>query len=640
MIRSILVTIAAVLVSVLLVLLIRESRAVDGDYYVSYGEQVSQLRQNQRDLDTLLDTLATAGDEARAVPAAAITLLDRLRAGADVLSNPPSTLRGAETVAAARAYRASVGELADAVGEFSQRQGSLARAAALLRDDSPAVVRDLRGYGQQDMSQLLFGLTIDLLDYADGDTARTAAALSGRIAQVEDAAGGAARLPSRLPDLLAAARTVVEDRDAAAAALSAVRDATVSADAQALYAALADLNRDVTGRADRAQLLLAVVSVMLLVVVAFIGLRLRQSYAALNETNAELAQFNIALEQRVSERTEALTTAYEELKESQAQLVQAEKMSSLGELVAGISHEINTPLWYLLSNTTLIQERMRSVADFVKVIEEMLAMLRSGATDKGAFVERLRTLDRALRRDGLRDDLEESQDLLNDSIEGLEQLSEMAQSLKDFSRLDRAAVDEVDLNEGIEKTLLIAKNVLKGGIRVEKDLAELPKLRCSPSQINQVLLNLVKNAADALEGDGVITLRTWADDEHVHVSVADDGCGMDAETLAKVRDPFFTTKEVGKGTGLGLSICQKIVDAHDGTLAIESVRGEGSTFTLTLPLRAQQEQDSAFADIFDVPAPPAQDAEGAAAGAPAGDAGPVADDVQPGVFTGPRQVAG
>jgi signal transduction histidine kinase len=634
MIRTILVTIAALLISVLLVLLIRESRAVDGDYYVSYGEQVSQLRQNQRDLDTLLDTLATAGEEARAVPAAAITLLDRIRAGSDVLNNPPSVLRAPEVAAAARAYGGSVGSLADAVSEYSDRQGSLARAAALLRTDSPAVVRDLRSYDQQPLSQMLFGLTVDLLDFADGNSALTAATLESRIGDAERAASTAGRLPSRMTDLLAAARTVVAERDAAADAAGAVRAANVSGDAQALYAALSDLNRGLTGRADRARLLLAVVSVLLLVVVAFIGMRLRQSYAALNDTNAELEQFNIALEQRVSERTAELSSAYDELKESQAQLVQAEKMSSLGELVAGISHEINTPLWYLLSNTTLIQERMVSVAEFVEVIEEMLTMLRSGNTDKGAFVERLRKLDNALHRDGLRDDLEESQDLLKDSIEGLEQLSEMAQSLKDFSRLDRAAVDEVDLNEGLEKTLVIAKNVLKGGVRVEKSLGELPRLRCAPSQINQVLLNLVKNAADALDGEGVITLRTWHDDGHVHVSVADDGCGMDEETLAKVRDPFFTTKEVGKGTGLGLSICQKIIDAHDGELKIESAVGEGSTFTLSLPLRAQDEQARALAGIFDVPpeAPSADATDGA------GEA--FADGAPPAALAAARQVAG
>ena len=475
---------------------------------------------------------------------------------------------------------------------------------------------------------------MQLVRIADGDSALTASDLQSRVESTERAASSAGRLPSRMSDLLAAARTVVAERDAAADAAGAVRAANVSGDAQALYAALSDLNRGLTGRADRARLLLAVVSVLLLVVVAFIGLRLRQSYAALNATNAELEQFNIVLEQRVSERTEELSTAYDELKESQAQLVQAEKMSSLGELVAGISHEINTPLWYLLSTTTLIQERMRTVAEFVEVIEEMLTMLRSGNTDKGAFVERLRRLDHALHRDGLRDDLAESQDLLNDSIEGLEQLAEMAQSLKDFSRLDRAAVDEVDLNEGLEKTLVIAKNVLKGGVRVEKSLGELPKLKCAPSQINQVLLNLVKNAADALDGDGVITLRTWHDDGHVHVSVADDGCGMDEETLAKVRDPFFTTKEVGKGTGLGLSICQKIIDAHDGELKIDSAPGEGSTFTLSLPLRARDERASMMAEIFDVPT------DTAAAGETPDGGKSAEDDLPPAVVGAAHQVVG
>ena len=159
----------------------------------------------------------------------------------------------------------------------------------------------------------------------------------------------------------------------------------------------------------------------------------------------------------------------------------------------------------------------------------------------------------------------------------------MAQSLKDFSRLDRASTAQADLNEGLEKTLVIAKNVLKGSVEIQKSFAELPLVTCSPSQINQVFLNLIKNASDAMDRTGVLTLTTWSDDDFVHVSVKDTGHGMDEETLAKIRDPFFTTKEVGKGTGLGLSISQKIVDAHEGRLDIQSTLGEGSTFTLSLP---------------------------------------------------------
>ena len=125
--------------------------------------------------------------------------------------------------------------------------------------------------------------------------------------------------------------------------------------------------------------------------------------------------------------------------------------------------------------------------------------------------------------------------------------------------------------------------MLKGGVEIQKNLADLPLVTCSPSQINQVFLNLIKNASDAMGRSGVLTLTSWADEEFVNVSISDTGHGMDEETLTKIRDPFFTTKEVGKGTGLGLSISQKIVDAHDGRLDIQSTLGEGSTFTLSLP---------------------------------------------------------
>ncbi|MEM7763983.1 MAG: ATP-binding protein [Pseudomonadota bacterium] len=588
MIRKILIAMIAMSIVVLLALLVRESRSVSAQFYIDYSGYASTLKQAQRDHETLMDTIDALASQATEVPNTVTTLTRRLEQSKKILQTPPESIENGQVRSAAARYVSSVNMTLAGVERFVEAENALASAARVLREDAPQVVRTLRDQGHDDVSQNLFGLTVEVLDNATGKTAIEAKEIGRRLDEVVAMAEDKGADSSAFTGIIDAAASTPLTRSQVLEQIDAINSASLASSAQGLYSAIGAMNASVTSRADRARLLLGGVSALLFLGIGMIGLRLRQSNQALNETNAELEQFNVSLEERVAERTRELSSAYEELQESQAQLVQAEKMSSLGELVAGISHEINTPLWYLLSNTTLIKERLGSFTNFVSVADDMLHMLRAGGNDKKAFIQQLRRLDSALNDDGLRDDLQESNDLLDDSVEGLEQLSEMAQSLKDFSRLDRAATDNVNLNDGVERTLVIAKNVLKGGIQVQRNLGELPDVSCSPGQINQVLLNLIKNAADAMDRDGTLTINTWADDDFVHVSVKDTGTGMDEDTLAKVRDPFFTTKEVGKGTGLGLSISQKIIDAHDGKLEIQSALGEGSEFTVSLPVTVEQ----------------------------------------------------
>ena len=201
---------------------------------------------------------------------------------------------------------------------------------------------------------------------------------------------------------------------------------------------------------------------------------------------------------------------------------------------------------------------------------------------------------RTMLKDGLRDDLDESKDLIQDSIEGLEELTELAQSLKDFSRLDRAQRGEFDVHEGLDKALLIAKNRLKNKATIHKHYGEVPNIHCTPSQINQIFLNLLTNAADAIEESGEIVIQTTADEHRVRVAISDTGVGIPEDMMAKIRDPFFTTKEVGKGTGLGLSIVDQIVSSHGGELQIESEPGRGTTVTIVLPLISATPIEAAF----------------------------------------------
>ena len=216
--------------------------------------------------------------------------------------------------------------------------------------------------------------------------------------------------------------------------------------------------------------------------------------------------------------------------------------------------------------------------------------------DQGVFFEcRTRLVSVVDAELGLRDDLDESKDLINDSIEGLEELTELAQSLKDFSRLDRAQRGEFDIHEGLDKALLIAKNRLKSKATIHKHYGEdVPKIHCTPSQINQIFLNLLTNASDAIEDNGEIVIRTVADEHRVRINISDTGVGIPEDQMAKIRDPFFTTKEVGKGTGLGLSIVDQIVSSHGGDLRIESEPGRGTTVTIILPLVAAVPVDAAL----------------------------------------------
>ena len=277
----------------------------------------------------------------------------------------------------------------------------------------------------------------------------------------------------------------------------------------------------------------------------------------------------------------------DELKESQVQLVQAEKMSSLGQLVAGVMHEINTPLLYVQNNTTTTAGAVGDLAAFIDAATPLLDADNGQALKEA--VARFVQLRTSFDTEDIKESLHEVQSLADDSLDGLNQISELVQSLKDFSRLDRVADDKFDVTNGIEKTLVITKNMLKQGVEVVKDFQELPEIYCSPSRINQIFINLVTNAVQAMDGSGTLTIATRYlpanDGDSVEVSFEDTGCGIPKAHLEKVMDPFFTTKPVGEGTGLGLSIVRQIVEQHQGQIFIDSEEGRGTRITLNFPVK-------------------------------------------------------
>src|SRR3954471_11046814 len=299
----------------------------------------------------------------------------------------------------------------------------------------------------------------------------------------------------------------------------------------------------------------------------------------------QLRRANKGLERRVSERTSELSSTLGRLKESETLLVQSEKMSALGQMVAGVAHEVNTPLAYVKASLEAAQSRAGDAGRLARETRALLELIENESADEFALGERL-----AAVRNLLADKKLESLDSqLKDGLHGITQIAELVVSLKDFSRLERGSLTAYDVNQGVETTLRIAAPQL-GKRQLKKMLGSVPSITCSPSQINQVVLNLVVNAAQATpESSGSIVVRTSTPDAgHVAIEVADNGRGIPKDVLPKIFDPFFTTKEVGKGTGLGLSICYRIVEAHGGRIEVDSRAGVGTRFTVVLPLTALQ----------------------------------------------------
>lgn len=573
-------SIVAVLVLVgVLAFLLMESRAVENDYYLSHAAKVRALDAAQTDIAAITDGASTAFRDAAEFSPTLVLALSRLEENNRVLQDVADMPRpDVELAAQLAAFDAALAAFLADSREFSSLQNALVGDLQQLQQQSPLLVRYLRDQGLTAQSQRGFSLAIDLLEYASGKAAGDSASMLARINEWRNETSIVPETSEQVGAFTELALSVVAARAASETALAPIGASPVQTELGSLARRLDAANAETTGRAERARILLAGCAIVLLLSATYAVYRLQGSYRALNRSNAEL-------EARVLERTNQLSTAYEDLKESQVQLIHAEKMSSLGEMVAGISHEINTPLWYLMNNSSVIQERLDIVSELCDVNESMLAAVRARKSVNEAVGRGLRDLDQ-LMRDGIRDDIDEARNLVQDSIDGLDDLTKLAQGLKDFSRLDRAAQGEFDINEGLDRTLLIAKNKIKHKATVHKHYGEIPQVVCSPSQLNQVFLNLLTNAVDAIEDTGDIVIHTTEQDGAVEVSISDNGCGIPADVMAKIRNPFFTTKDVGQGTGLGLSIVDRIVTQHGGELRIESEPGKGTTVTVVLPVNS------------------------------------------------------
>jgi signal transduction histidine kinase len=283
-------------------------------------------------------------------------------------------------------------------------------------------------------------------------------------------------------------------------------------------------------------------------------------------------------EELLRNRNVELELAYSQLKSAQDQLLQSEKLASIGQLAAGVAHEINNPIGYVHSNLGTLQEYVRNLFAMIDGYDRVIRTLTL-TPEAQAEVDALR------QRFDLEFMVQDLPQLLAESREGIERVKKIVQDLKDFSHAGGGEHWTLaDLHKGLDSTLNIVRNELKYRAEVIKDYGELPLVECLPTQLNQVFMNLLVNAGQALPDRGTITLRTGRNESQVWIEVSDSGLGMPPETVQKIFDPFFTTKPVGQGTGLGLSVSYAIVKKHNGRIEVESTPGQGSTFRIVLPI--------------------------------------------------------
>ena len=291
------------------------------------------------------------------------------------------------------------------------------------------------------------------------------------------------------------------------------------------------------------------------------------------------------LEQQVADRTAEIKAAYEELRESQEQLIQNEKMASLGQMVAGVAHEINTPLGYVTSNASSLKLNLADLNILVEKLHSLANVFRSETQQPEAISKKLTALIDADDELDANELINESLQLLDDGLFGLSEMTKLVKSLKDFARLDRQATECIDVHDCLESSLTIASNPIKeNNVTIVREFTKLPTISCSPSKINHLFLNILTNACQAMQDrNGTLTVKTSTEGESIRIDFIDQGIGMDDETRRKMFDPFFTSKEIGQGTGMGMSIAFKIIDEHKGKIDVSSVLDEGTTVSVILP---------------------------------------------------------
>ncbi|MEE2730315.1 MAG: ATP-binding protein [Pseudomonadota bacterium] len=314
----------------------------------------------------------------------------------------------------------------------------------------------------------------------------------------------------------------------------------------------------------------------------------KESENYLTLSMAAAAQIGVMLERsdahhKLEKNYLEIKQAHDQLKATQSQLVHSEKMASIGQLAAGVAHEINNPVGFVMSNIDTLQEYMQAFLKLYNEYEGLVEIAGDINQDSGTIIS---NINQVKQQHDFAFILEDIEQVIQDSSEGLSRVKEIVMSLKNFARVDSDELGRVEIDKIIEDALKMIWNELKYHVELSKDLAASRPIPGNAAQLSQVFVNLIMNASQAIEGRGNIAIRSHQDEHHTYIRVEDDGCGIPEPILKRIFDPFYTTKPMDIGTGLGLSISHGIIEKHAGSIDVESETGKGTCFTIRLPNRS------------------------------------------------------
>jgi signal transduction histidine kinase len=592
--RQLFLVLLAIAAIGLLVYLVRKTQSVDGDLHLQRLANIRTVNNLDAALDraltqTRVSSLSATGDALTATTQKLGGALDALDKGPQSLRHlSPKLDKDLDT------FLNTIEDKSELGFDFEARNIMLNQRLINSVDAVPhtadqidaALPKKMAAADRDHLHADLSQLKSEVITYAVTPTPINGPVIDKLLADLDAAAKNQPQdLQNLILTLAGHAKEAMADKDDLVKKLSDFLNRPTGPQLQTVLEDYSNWHEREVSVANQYRLLLAGYTAILLLVLAYLGVRLARSYRDLDRANAGLQRANETLESQVETRTHDLSVALTDLRASQSQLIQSEKMASLGQMVAGVAHEINTPLGYARSNAEIVRNSLNDLGTLAKAQTRALNLMTSDAATDEEVAQALgdaQALGESLNPEELTVDLD---NLLADTDHGLVTIAELVSSLKDFSRVDRSRSDLFNVNDGLDSSLKIANNLLKHRIEVVKSYGVLPRIECSPSQLNQVFLNLLTNAAQAIEGEGRIYLHTTADDSGVNIRILDTGSGMPEEVRKRIFEPFFTTKPVGKGTGLGLSIVFRIIEDHGGSIEVRSTPGKGSDFKIRLPLK-------------------------------------------------------
>jgi signal transduction histidine kinase len=558
------------------VALLRQLKQLDAHWELDAMKSRIGLNQNY---DPLVDPLPDMGD---------------LPQQLDALASPQPGDTPGRLAAAVAAYQDALKDKAALVESFKSHNAVLRNSLSFLPTAADDIAAQALLTGRaarppaQAAAEAANRVLLATLIYSQLSGAVQAQQVGDELARMEAVAGPLDQaMRERLGRFDAHVRTVLRERDQVADLLKGISAAPTGARIDDISALLGAGQQRAMQQLQSYRLSLTLLAASLAGLLLWLAVRLLRSHATINRVNGALQHANDHLERRVQARTGELVeanallqTQIAERKQLESRLVQSEKLASIGQLAAGIAHEINNPMAFLASNFGMLERYMDDLFEMLGAYEQAEpALPPAQAVVLASLRQRIDLLF-------LKEDIPL---LMVESRGGMDRVSKIIQDLKDFSHVESEQKwERADLRIGLKSTLNIVASQLRQVAEVVTDYGAMPDVECLPSQLNQVFMNLLQNAAHAIGPQrGTITLRCGGDAGEAWIEVADTGCGIPPHVLPRIFDPFYTTKPIGKGTGLGLSLSYGIVQKHGGRIDVETAPGAGTTFRITLPVNQQ-----------------------------------------------------